>query len=123
MRENAGQDRSPLFDDIRRYYSLAEVPMPTQSAIDRLIAKGYKIGGIRGTLYYYFTVLENVPDKIELFYFIVTDNYDKAKAYVADCKAKKAAAEALPAEEKTRVVVIDQPKSSEPTFNYNMEDL
>jgi hypothetical protein len=112
-----------LFDDIRRIYAIPEISVRTQSAIKRLVAKGYKVSGIRGTLYYFFTILENVPDSIDKIYYVIDDNYDAARQFIEDCRRKKAAAAALPAKDPVRVITIDEPKPSEPTYKYKMEDL
>ena len=112
-----------LFNDIRRIYSVPEVSVKTQNTIKRLMAKGYKVGGMRGTLYYFFMVLENIPDSIDKLYFIIDDNYDAARQFVEDYKRKKAAAALLPETDPVRVVTINAPEPSKPTYKYKMEDL
>jgi len=112
-----------LFSDIRRIYSISEIAVKTQNAVKRLVAKGYKISGIRGTLYYFFIILENVPDSVDKLYYIVDDNYDAARRFAEDCKRKKAAAAALSVTDPVRVITIDEPTPSKPTYKYKMEDL
>lgn len=116
-------DMQALVAEMRRFYSTDDFPTAIMNGIKRLAKRGYKIRGMLGTLIYYYDVKGNPVGSPKDIGWIITDNYEDAKAYVVEYQKRLKAAQALPKTDPVVVINLDAPEPSKPTYNYKMEDL
>jgi hypothetical protein len=121
--ERETADMQDLFAEMRRLYSVDDFPNSVVNVVKRLRNRGYKYRGMLGTLLYYYEVKGNpvgVPKDIG---WVISDNYEDAKAYVVRHEQQLKAAQALPKDDPVVVIDLDAPEPSKPVYNYKMEDL
>ena len=85
--EKEEQEKEILYHTIRRIFKVSEIPSEVLNAIERELKSGRKIRGLESTIKYYYDIMENPVGPITNLGFILHDQYDNAKNYVARISA------------------------------------
>ena len=96
------KEKKELYDYIKGLFGKSSCPESVTNAIERSLASGRKIAGIRFTIYYYYQVLANSAENINEVPWIIRDYYDEARDYAVGMRRLG---------EENRKVVIDKTPS------------
>ena len=80
------KEKKELYDYIKELFGKTVCPDPVMSAVDRALASGRKVPGIRFTIYYYYLILANTAENINEVPWIIRDYYDEARDYAMRMK-------------------------------------
>ena len=81
--------KTDLIDYIAELFRVGECPPYISRVIDKAVANGKKIPGIKATIHYYYEVLNNpaTPDTIGFISTVIDEWYEKTKIYIQEQKA------------------------------------
>ena len=80
--------KAELLDYIIQLFGVGECPPYVSSAIDKAVANGKKLSGIKATIHYYYKVLNNpaTPDTLVYISTVIEEWYEKTKLYIYEQK-------------------------------------
>ena len=80
--------KTDLVNYIIDLFRVGECPPYVSRVIDKAVANGKKIPGIKATIHYYYEVLNNpaTPDTLGLISTVIDDWYERTKIYVNEQK-------------------------------------
>ena len=82
--------KAELLDYIIQLFGVGECPPYVSRAIDKAVANGKKLSGIKATIHYYYKVLNNpaTPDTLVYISTVIEEWYEKTKLYIYEQKEK-----------------------------------
>ena len=80
--------KAELLDYIIQLFGVGECPPYVSRAIDKAVANGKKLSGIKATIHYYYKVLNNpaTPDTLVYISTVIEEWYEKTKLYIYEQK-------------------------------------
>ena len=124
--EDIEDQKKDLYKYICSLFSLKECPIQYIDDINRLVKDGYKVSGIRATIQYYFQIMGNQSNTINIPFIgkIIELNYLKAKQYFEEVKKVQEENEKVDLNIPPKIVYINPQKNKrKKTVKYKMEDL
>lgn len=83
---DAEKGKKELYAYIRDLFGKSVCPEPVVLAIERALASGKTLTGIKFTIYYYYQVLANTAENINEVPWTIRDYYDEARDYAVSMK-------------------------------------
>lgn len=80
------KEKKELYDYIKGLFGKTNCPDPVINAVERALASGKKVAGVRFTVYYYYQILANTAENINEVPWIIRDYYDEARDYAVKMK-------------------------------------
>lgn len=78
--------KKELYDYLKKLFGVVDCPDAVINALARFFESGKKTEGMRFTIYYYYEIMGNPPDRINEVPWVIRDYYDEAKAYIESMK-------------------------------------
>ena len=78
--------KAELYKYICDLFGKSECPEFVTSSIEKLLAAGRKVGGIKATLWWYYEIEGHPTDNINYIGKIISDQYENAHKYVVEQK-------------------------------------
>ncbi len=117
--------KADLYKYICNLFGKQECPEVVVYGVDKLLASGYKISGIKATVWWWYEIEGHSPDNINFIIKVVTEQYKNAREYVIKQKEINAANDQIDLHNvPTQHITINSKKNSRTWKpNYRMEDL
>lgn len=125
-RQKTEEEKKSLYEYIKSVFGVTECPPDVVSFINWATEKkGYKLSGIRATLYYYYEIEGKNPGDPEEVRFIVPQQYEAARSYFIEMENIREKNDKVRLDNvKTNVIHLKKsPESRRKHFGYKMEDL
>lgn len=124
----AEQDKQELYNYIKQLFVIAEIPEDVVVGIDRELANGKKLKGIKNTLWYYYEVEAHICSNVSNVTYVIRDQYENARNYVREINKLKEINKNIDIDVPVRKIVIkkselDAQNNTKKKINYNIEDL
>lgn len=75
-----------MFDYIKELFGKTKCPDAVTNAVERALASGKTVAGIKFTIYYHYQIMANIAENINEVPWILRDYYDEARDYAASMK-------------------------------------
>ena len=117
--------KKEIYDYIKQIFECETLPPSVTSGIDTLINQGKKASGIKGTLWYYYLIMENTPSdsQLDYLYKIINDNYNAARDYVIKARELREKNMTIDINVPAQTVKVKIEHDRKKKLPYKMEDL
>jgi len=122
------QDKQELYTYIKQLFAISEIPQEVVMGIDRELANGKKLKGIKNTLWYYYEIC-GYTGSVSGVVYTIRDQYENARAYVLQMNKIKEINKTVDINVPENKIVIKQSDlqktqtNPRDKINYRIEDL
>lgn len=122
-RKKLNAEKADLYDYLKKLFNIDECPETTKRTINRALASGKTLRGIRNTISYYYEIIQaEEPNNIGYLSLIIDTQYEEAKKYWVKIEKLRDINSKVEIKKDPKVIVIERPEPSRRVGKMNLED-